>query len=234
MRLGVEDRHHVGRVFGRAVHRPVRIHSRIATVRGDQVVQVSLGLAPFPGRDHDVALEALRPRRLGMRQLALGDAVGPVGKILERRTAEPSGKRVHHVLGGLARLHATHPRFLRRLELAERDGKRARGQLPELMTADAVAVLHRGEPVDLRDLLRNLALAAELARLRDLHHRIPVDRRIVLRRRLHIRRLDRGQVERLARLAVDLRANPRGRSRAPTPCIWPSAGRGRGSGPDRR
>src|SRR5262245_16820788 len=41
----------------------------------------------FPPGDHDVALDAFGPLGLAMRQLALGDPIGPVGEILERRSA---------------------------------------------------------------------------------------------------------------------------------------------------
>ena len=75
VRLGIEDRQDVGRVFGRAEHRAVGVDRRIAPVRSDQVVQIFLRVAPVPGRDDDVALEPLRPRRLVLGQLALGDAV---------------------------------------------------------------------------------------------------------------------------------------------------------------
>jgi hypothetical protein len=51
-------------------------------------VEILLVGAPFPGGDDDVALDALRPRRLAFRQLALGDAVGPFAVILERRAAD--------------------------------------------------------------------------------------------------------------------------------------------------
>ena len=111
VRLRIEDRHVVGRVFGRAVERPVGIDGRIAPVRGDQVVQVMLVGAPLPGGDDDVALDALRPRRLALRQLALGDAIGPVAEILERHAAELSGDAVGHHLAGLAGLDAAHPGF---------------------------------------------------------------------------------------------------------------------------
>jgi len=73
------------------------------------------------------------------------------------------------------------------------------------MAADAADVLHLLEPIDLVELLRNVALAAELAGIRNLEHRVPVDRRIVLRRCRLVRRRHRAQIELLARLAVDLR-----------------------------
>jgi len=58
-------------------------------------------------------------RRLALRQLALGDAVGPVAEILERHPAELSGNTVDHELAGLPGGDAAHPRFGARLELAE-------------------------------------------------------------------------------------------------------------------
>ena len=102
--------------------------------------------APLPRRDDDVALDALRPRRLVLGQLALGDAVGPIAEILERHAAELSGNPVHHELAGLSGGDAAHPRFRTGLELAElrRDG--ARRFLPELMAADAVDVTHALAP----------------------------------------------------------------------------------------
>src|SRR3974390_437141 len=74
------------------------------------------------------------------------------------------------------RIQASSPR-----SLPKRRRPGARGFLPELMTADAIDVVHLAEPVVLRDLLRDGTLAAKLARRRDLHHRVPVDRRIVMR-----------------------------------------------------
>src|SRR5947208_3323743 len=86
---------------GRAVERSVGVDGRTAPVRRDQVVQILLVGAPFPGRDHDVALDALRPRRLAFRQLALGDAVGPFAVVLERHAAKIAGELVGHLLAGL-------------------------------------------------------------------------------------------------------------------------------------
>ena len=168
-------------------------------------MEILLLVAPVPGRDDDVALDPLRPRRLAVRQLALGDAVGPVAEIFIRRTAEIAGQRIDHQRGGLARHGAAAPGVLARLELAERRRDRAGGQLAKLMAADAGPVLDHREPLGLGDLLGNVAFAAELAGLRDLEHRVPVDRRIVLRRRRLVRRRHRLEIELLARLAVDLR-----------------------------
>ena len=62
--LRIEDRHVVGRVFRRAVQRAVGVDRRIAPVGRDQVVQVFVRRRPFPRGDDDIALDALRPRRL--------------------------------------------------------------------------------------------------------------------------------------------------------------------------
>jgi len=58
-------------------------------------VEIMLLVAPVPGGDHDVALDALRPRRLGMGQLALGDAIGQSAKYLKRGGPELAGRDVH-------------------------------------------------------------------------------------------------------------------------------------------
>ena len=168
-------------------------------------MEILLGVAPLPRRHDDVALDALRPRRLAMRQFPLGDAVGPVAEVLERNAAEHLRERVQHERRGLARLHAADPRLLPRLELAERGRNRPGGQLAELMAADAASVLHHREPIALGDVRGDVALAAELIGVRDLEHRVPVDRRVVLRRRRRGRRHDRAEIQLLARLGIDLR-----------------------------
>ena len=102
VRLRIEDRHVVGRVFVRAVQRAVGVDRRIAPVRGNQIVDEMLLRRPFPRRDDDVALDACRPRRFGLRQLALGDPVGPVAEIFERHAAELAGEPIYHPFAGLA------------------------------------------------------------------------------------------------------------------------------------
>ena len=75
------------------------------------------------------------------------------------------------------------------------------------MAADAAVVLHRVQPVALRDILADTRMfAVEIARGRDVKHRVPVDRRIILRRGGSVWRDRRGQVELLSRLAGDFRA----------------------------
>jgi hypothetical protein len=56
------------------------------------------------------------------------------------------------------------------------------GFLAELMAPDAADVLHLLQPVSLRQLFGNVALAAKIAGRRNFHHRIPVDRRVIMRR----------------------------------------------------
>src|SRR5207248_1610115 len=105
-----------------------------------------------------------------------------------RRAAEVAGQLHRHLLARLPGLDATHPGLLRILELAERRLDGARRGLAELVAADAADVLHLLQPIDLRALLRNLGMAAEFARRRYLEHRVPINRRVILRRRRVIRR----------------------------------------------
>src|SRR5262249_59642877 len=107
-------------------------------------------------------------------------------------------------LARLPGLNTTHPCFFTRLELAERRWDGAGRLLPELMAADAADVLRLLEPVHLRELLGNVAFAAEFALVGNLEHRIPVDRRVVLCRRRLVRRRRGARIELLARFAVDL------------------------------
>ncbi len=161
--------------------------------------------APLPRRDDDVALDALRPRRLAFRQLALGDAVGPFAEIFERYAAELAGNPVDHELAGLPGGDAAHPCLGAGLELAElrRDG--ARRFLPELMAADAVDVTHALAPGLARDVFRDIGRAAEIFLRRNLHHRVPIDRRIILRRRPLVGRRHCREIELLAGLGAHLR-----------------------------
>ena len=224
--LRIEDRAVVGRIFRRAVQQAVGVDRRIAPIRRDQVVHVLVGRRPVPGGDDEVALDAGRPRRLVLRQLALGDAVGPVAEILVRHAAELAGDAVGHHLAGLAGGDAAHPGVLAGLELAElrRDG--AGRLLAELMAADAVDVVHLLAPAVARDVLRNVGRAAEVLLRRNLHHHVPVDRRIIVRGRGRVRRGHRRQIERAGRAWRASSASRRGHSRAPRPGSSRSADRG--------
>src|SRR5258705_14021500 len=93
---------------------------------------------PLEG-DDDVAFDALRTRRLGMRQLALRDAVGPFAQILVPERSERE-KLARHLFTRLAGHRAAHPRLGTRQ--IEGGGNGPRGLLPQLMTTDAAVVLH--------------------------------------------------------------------------------------------
>jgi hypothetical protein len=168
-------------------------------------VKIVLVVGPVPRRDDDVTLDAGRPRRLRVGQLTLSDPVGPVGKIGVRRAAEQARERIRHHLARLPRLGASHPSLDAVLEVAEllRDG--ASGKTAELVTADALTAFEQTDPFDLRDIGRDVALAAELVLARHLHHGVPVDRRIILGRRGFVRCRYGGEIELFAGLAVDLR-----------------------------
>ena len=205
VRLRIEYRHHVGRILRRAVERTIGIDCRLAPIRRDQVVQIFVGRRPFPRGDDDVALDAGRPLRLVLRQFALGDTIGPVAEILVRHPAKLAGDAIRHHLAGLPGRDATNPCLLMRLEFSKLRGDRPRRFLTELMAADAVDVVHALEPGLARDGFRNIGRAAEILRRRDLHHRVPIDRRVVMRGGLFVRRLHRSVVEPLARLCPHLR-----------------------------
>ena len=160
--------------------RAVRVHGRETAVAGDEIMEVVLLGHPVAEGDDDVPLHSLGTRRLGKRQLALGDAVGPIAEVRERRVAEVRELAEHH-LPRLTRLHAAPPGLGGRGERAQRRGNRARRRLADLMAPDAAGVLHRADPVGLGQAGRDAALAAELAGGRDLQHRIPIDRRVVVR-----------------------------------------------------
>src|SRR5258707_359531 len=104
----------------------------------------------------------------------------------------------------MAALGAPNPGVLAGFEIAKRGRDRARRQLSDLMAADARAVLDRGQPLLLIYAGRYAVLAVELAVIPDLHHRIPVNRRIVLGGSGFIGRPDGGEVEMLTRLAIDV------------------------------
>ena len=205
VRLGIEDRHVVGRIFRRPIERAIGIDRRLAPIRRDQIVQVLVRLRPVPGGDHDIALDARGPRRLVLGQFALRDPIGPVAEILVRHAAELAGKAIGHHLAGLAGGNAADPGFFTRFEVSELRGDSARRFLAELMTTDAVGVVHALDPSRARDVLWNVGRAAEVLLRRNLHHGVPVDRRIVVRRGPIVRCRNGCVVDGLAGLGVHLR-----------------------------
>ena len=115
-------------VLWRPEERTISVDRGIALVAGNQVMQVVLLVHPVPQRHHDIALHALRPLRLGVRQFAFGDTVAPIRQVLD-------GKRTHarqladHEFGGLARLHAAHPNLFGRGKLPQTRLNRSRREL---------------------------------------------------------------------------------------------------------
>src|SRR5262245_43698381 len=96
VRLGIKYWQEISSVFRRAEQRTVGINGGIAAIRGDEIVEIGLRVGPFPARDHDIALGALRARWLAMWELALGDPIRPIAKILERYPTQIAGERVNH------------------------------------------------------------------------------------------------------------------------------------------
>ena len=172
-------------------------------------MEIRLRIGPVPLRDDDVALDALRPRRR-RRQLAAGDAVGPVGEHRQRAVLAHRVEAAGHLRAGLSRLNAPLPGLRRTVERAERLRDLARPFGAELVTRGAAARLQAANPVGLaldvrRDAVAARRVAGELALLRHADQREPVAGGIVLGRRARIRRRDRRQVQGLARRRLHLR-----------------------------
>ena len=105
---GIEDGNVIGAVLRRPIKRAISVDRGIALVAGNQVVQVVLFVHPVAQGYDDVALDPLRPLRLGMRQLAFRNTVGPIRQVLDGKRTH-AGQLAHHKLGGLSRLHAARP-----------------------------------------------------------------------------------------------------------------------------
>ena len=202
----VADRIENGQVVGaelqRSVDEAVGVERGIPSVGRDLVVEIRLGVSPVPLRDDDVALESLRSRRR-RRQLAFGDAIGPVGEHRQCAIFTHRVQTTGHLRAGLSRLNAPLPRFGGRVERAElfRDLTRPLGA--KLVTRGAAARLHAPDPLGLTlDVGRNAVAARRVAReipfLGHPYQRKPVAGRIVFRGRAWIRRDNRRQVHRLA------------------------------------
>ena len=69
-------------------------------------------IKPIPGGDDDIALDALRPLRFSVRQLALSDAVRPVGEIRKSRASQFFDSVAKHGVAALSRLDSSEPRLL--------------------------------------------------------------------------------------------------------------------------
>ena len=193
----------------RRVHRAVGVHRRVVLVGRDLVVHERVVGAPVPEREHDVALDALRPRRL-RRHLAVCDPRGPVREHARAGLRAEHRERAGHRAAAHAELRAIDPRLLRRLESqVVHVAQRARDRGAELVTEVALAL----DVVDPHALLgqrgRNpvaaRARARELAPRGRLEQREPVVAGIDLRGVGRRRRDLRGELEaRVTGAAPDL------------------------------
>ena len=181
----------------------MRIDRWIIAVGRDLVVQIGRGSVPIPFGHHDIALDTGRTRRIEFRQFALGDAFGPIAKICQRALRVEAADRAHHRATGLAGLQAAFPCRGGRIEMSQHRRDRACRLVAELMTGDAAIRLHVAQPYALiGHLLRHVVAGRTCSReeicRRNLHHRIPILRRIILRRRRAVRSRDRLEVQQLA------------------------------------
>ncbi len=151
VRLRIHDGQVVAGGLERAVDRSVGVHPRVALVAGNLVVQVVARIRPVPQRDDDVALAALRARRRGLRQLAAGNAISPVGVHRQRALAAHLREAVAHPGARLARLDAAIPRGGAGVEHAKALRNFARRLVAERMAASAA--------VGVDDVANPLALA---------------------------------------------------------------------------
>ena len=101
------------------------------------------------------------------------------------------------------------PSVSRGIEMSERSRNRARPESADPVAGDAAGGLYRIQPLPLRGYIFRHALVAlragKLVLIRDVQHRIPVDRRIILRSGRRIRRRHGRQIDDLPRLRDDPR-----------------------------
>ena len=162
----------------------VRVDPRVPLVGHDLVVDVGGRLPPVPHRQHEVALDAGRPRR-DRRQLAVGDALGPVREHPQAAlAAEAVHPRVHRG-AALPGLHPVVPRREGRVEVVELID--LAGDAGAELVAELAPLLHAVDPPRLarhrrRDAVAVGAGAGELAPVGHLDERVPVVRGVDLRR----------------------------------------------------
>ena len=183
-----------------AVERAVGVDARVALVGGDLVVDEGDVVAPIPHREHDVALDALRPGR-GRGRLAGGDPIRPVDQHVEARVGTEARDEAVHQRAPLPALHAVRPGGAGRVEVVEV------GDLAGALVAHLVAALAALQVVDPLGLAAHLRVdavalgtgARELVRGGQVDERQPVGGGVDLRRFLGGRGHHRGEVELLVR-----------------------------------
>ena len=201
VRFRIENGYQIRAVLGRCINLAIRIHSRIATVGRDLIMEVSGRSAPVPQCDHKIALDSLRPLGFREGQLTAGDTIGPIGKIFERNFRIESRDVAGHECPCPAGLEAPPPSLHGIRECAELLRNRSHP-----LCAQGVARLAGSRFDDVQPFTLALYLLQwELAALRHPKQRKPVKCRIILRR---LRRCGRDhglQVHGLARRGVYFR-----------------------------
>src|SRR5438046_2102881 len=118
-------------------------------VRRDAVVEIELRRREVPHRYHEVPLDPFRALWLRERELAGGNAVGPVGEVLERCVEAHVTEAERHVAHRLARLRPARPLLEAIAFLPELIGHDTDAVAAERM-ARLAGILHRVDPGFLR------------------------------------------------------------------------------------
>src|SRR5438105_6807570 len=101
-------------------------------------MQIDLGICPVPESDDHVPLPALRTRRRGIRELAMGNPAGPVRVHRQRALTADLVEARTHPAARLAGFDPEIPRGFRVRGLTEDAfGNLARGLVAHLMAASA-------------------------------------------------------------------------------------------------
>src|SRR6266481_1289109 len=100
-------------------------------------LSVGLRRRPIPFGDDEIAFFALRARRIGLGQFALGNAVGPIAERRQSALGVEAADGVDHVSARLSGLDAPFPRRRAAIEMAELLGNRPCRLVAELMAGNA-------------------------------------------------------------------------------------------------
>ena len=130
-----------------SVDRAVRIHGRVAPVGADECVEKCRALVPIPDRDHHIPVDSLRARR-HRRQLALSDAIHPIGKERGPLVMPQTTQQAGHVRAQLTGRNEPLPGLRAVLKLAQACGNLASWLVSQLVAPPAV--LHGINPLGLR------------------------------------------------------------------------------------
>ena len=112
-------------------------------------MQIGCRAAPIPHRNHDIALDALRPIGFRKRQFTGRDPVRPVSEEFERNLGVEPGDIAGHEVHRAAGLQAFRPGVGRVLEFAELLADRAHSRSSQRVARLAGATLDDGQPFTL-------------------------------------------------------------------------------------